>query len=148
MSLFFHMKNLFLFLILSTSAIAAPLGAKIINKDARDQAIYLECDSSSCTHAVFAIEKGEEKKLASAFTVPMGNELDPYQERWGIFNDVLTEASIRMPPVPEFRYLYLMNTATKAYREAFKQIETTDKSGTAVEMKGLFFGKLVESLER
>jgi hypothetical protein len=134
-------------LLFSPTIFAASLGGKIVSDKKEQGSIYLECvntDESLCAQAMLVTEINDEKKVYPQFTVPMGNGFDDYSERWGMFNEIATEASIRMPPVPEIRYLYLVNLSMKNYREGFKALEASEKSGQSFEMKSLFLQKLLE----
>lgn len=138
------------FITVSHSAFAAPLAGKIVSKNKANQSVYLECsemEGATCSLAVVVTEVNGVKKLHEQWTVPMGNDFDSYAQRWGTFNEISTEASIRMPLIPEMRYLLLVNLSMKSYREAFKAIEPSDKSMGDVSVRDLFFEKLLEAID-
>lgn len=138
------MKTLIALIFFSQFAYAQPIAGVIVSKKHSDAKIYLECVTQTndvCKFARLVAESGGTKHVNEATQVPMGSEYDPYVERWTFFNNVATEASIRMPTVPEFRYLYLVNRSMAEYRKAFKAI---DSGNEQFELKELYFEHLFE----
>jgi hypothetical protein len=126
---------------------ASPLGGQIISDKKDMGSIYLECvnaDEFPCLNAVIVSEINGAKTKHSHLIVPMGNEFDQYAERWGVFNELSTEASIRMPLFPEFRYLFLVNLSMKSYRDGFKVLEAPAKTDEPFRMRALFLEKLLQ----
>lgn len=129
------------------SSQAAPMGGVLVSDKPEQGSIYLECvkfENTTCLNAVIVTEAIGIKTQHEVLTVPMGNDFDQYSDRWGVFNELGSLASIRMPPVPEFRYLYLVNMSVKAYRDAFKVLESSEQQGKTTKIRSLFFEKILE----
>lgn len=133
-----------------SSANALPLGGQLISNREAVGTVYLECknmEESPCKTAMIVTEVNGVKTPQEHLTVPMGNDFDQYAERWGVFNEVSTEASILMPQFPEARYLLLVNLSMKNYREAFKVLEDSSKLGESFSMRPLFLEKLIQAIQ-
>ncbi len=145
------MKNTLLSILglyaLISTASASPLGGIMVSEKLGQVSVYLECikmENTTCLEAVIVTEVAGVKTPHEVLTVPMGNDFDQYSDRWGVFNELGSVASIRMPLIPEFRYLFLMNLSVKAYRDAFKVLESSEQQGKTTKIRALFFEKLLE----
>lgn len=123
-------------------------GGVIINKDSPDSMILLACQDQECRTAVISVKEAGDGQptRSSSFTVPTGNDVDSYQERWGQFISVSSDAMVRMPKFPSLRYFYYMENSKKKYREAFKLLEDPQKKGQHYALRALYYRKLVEAV--
>lgn len=119
-------------------------GGTIISKDSADSSIALACQDQECRNAVFSVKIAGQPIRTTAYPIPTANDVKSFQERWGYFNSLSSEAGIHMPTFPTLRYLYLMQNSKTKYREGFQILEDSTKKDQKYILKGLYFRKLVE----
>lgn len=142
------MKSILLILLAFTSsAFAGPTGSRIIAKGTTDRQIYIEClEVESCEAGVLVLKDHGETIRFTDHPFELNSNTDAYQNRWGLFTTVYTQATLLMPMFPEFRYLYLIETSKRAYLDAFRKLDDPKKPNQTIAIKTLYFDKLAQAM--
>jgi hypothetical protein len=136
---------------LSHQAFAAPWGATLVSKKNPNNKIYIQCadreEGNPCNVGILVVEINGKKSILENQPFAMSaDQTNSYQERWGFFIQIYTEATLRMPSFPEMRYLWLISASKKAYRDGFKQMDRKELKNEEIKMRDLYFSKLASVL--
>lgn len=74
----------------------------------------------------------------------LSNSNNDYQDRWGHYLTLSTDAISRFPYMPEFLLVFHMMRANKLYRQGFKAL---DGNGEPVKLSKLYCRSFIEALE-
>ncbi len=150
LSILYFFLTTILFFFSSPNSHAEPLGGVLTSKKHPNHKIYIECLDpvrvGPCELAILVLESNDKLFRITHRPFSMAQTNDNYQERWGFFIETYTEATLRMPPIPEFRYLWLINSSTKAYKKAFHHLDREEFKNEPLVIRELYFSKLEEVL--
>lgn len=80
----------------------------------------------------------------ASLELPMGSDVDSYQTRFGIYNELQSEAQGFFPYRPEFLTVFHLMRSQSMYREGFKALES--ESAEPVKLKSMYCRALVEAI--
>lgn len=140
----------FIISIISTSPLAfaanfKPIGGVVQLKKAPSTKLYFSCKSTDCKEIVFVLEE-DSKTTASNLTLPHSSDLDSYQEKWSTLLSLATDTSLTMPPIPEFRYIYLSIQCQKSLMKHFHFMDDSKNLGKTNTIKKLYLNHLLTNL--
>lgn len=109
----------------------------------------------TCPDLNLSIEKSDQSLIVKnlkdqtetsnpRIVLPIENTTDAYQERYGIYYSLMTEAQMHFPYMPEIILLPLMASSTKAYKAGFKAFEG---EGETVKLKKMFCNALLKAID-
>lgn len=89
--------------------------------------------------------KDQSETSNPRIVLPNENTTDAYQERYGIYYSLMTEAQLNFPYMPEIILLPLLARSTKAYKAGFKAFES---EGETVELKKMYCNALIKAIDK
>lgn len=112
------------------------------------QRIYLDRHPErSDSYTFFLSEAGDPTRgrvLSTHVAVPMGSDLDPFQERYATYHALMAEAQIRLPSIPQILMIYHLRRSTPIYLNTFRAIE---EGGGLISCPPLYFEKFLQAIE-
>lgn len=122
-----------------------PIGGVVQLKKTPTTKLYFSCKNSDCKEIVFVLEE-DSKTSTSNLTLPHSSDLDSYQEKWSTLLSLATDTSLTMPPIPEFRYIYLSIQCQKTLMRQFHFMDDSKNLGKSNSIKKLFLNHLLTNL--
>jgi len=67
--------------------------------------------------------RGESVLVNDHLVLPMGSDVDSYQDRWGIYNILMQDAQLNFPYMPDVLTVYHLGRSRKMYLEGFHHLD-------------------------
>ena len=128
-------KIIFLF-ILSLSA-NAQVGFKCPN-------LQMEILKSDSTIKI-KNQTGTREITNNRLVLPIDQSTDSYQERYGIYYALMTEAHLHFPYMPEWLMFYHLSKSTNLFKKGFKAFEG---EGSSVELNKMYCKAFIQAIEK
>lgn len=122
-----------------------PIGGVAQLKKDSNTKLYFSCKSADCKEIVFVLEE-YGKTIASNLTLPHSSDAESYQEKWGTLLSLATSTGLTMPPIPEFRYIYLSIQCQKTLMKQFHFMDDAKNLGKTAKIKKLYLNHLLTNL--
>ena len=91
-------------------------------------------------------EAGEWYFVNPNTKIPMGNEVDAYQDRWFVYNVLIEQATIRFPYMPEILLVYHVMKSNKKFRAGFKLVDDVN-STQYVRLPKMYCKALIKAID-
>ena len=90
-----------------------------------------------------ATTPNEGKVISKNLLLPAGSAIDPYQTRYGTYQQIMTTAQLQLPSFPEIVLMIHLQRSTKIYLKGFEAIE---QQKGLVDCPALYFEKYLQAI--